>query len=86
MSKKNYSWHPSTQICESNSYWKSVADNLIIIYDEIIIVTNSAFRNMTNSLPTNVTNTILANSIITVSTNSNEKRVRWFFIFCAWFY
>ena len=36
--KKIISWNPSTCLCENNNYLKSIADNSVIEYDEIIFV------------------------------------------------
>ena len=84
--QKDYSWNSSTWICKNNNYSESIFDNLIIVYDEIISVTNSPSRNLTNTVPTNVTNTISTNVTVTVSTNSDEKRAIWVVLFCLWFY
>ena len=84
--QKDYSWNSSTWICKNNNHSKSIFDNLIIVYDEVISVTNSPSRNLTNTVPTNVTNTISTNVTVTVSTNSDEKRAMWVVIFCLWFY
>ena len=36
--KKDYSWNPSTYICENSKYLKSIADTSVTEYDEIVIV------------------------------------------------
>ena len=36
--KKDYSWNPSTCICEKSKYFKSVADTAVTKFDEIVIV------------------------------------------------
>ena len=36
--KKDYSWNPSTCVCENIKYLKSIADNSVTQCDEIIIV------------------------------------------------
>ena len=36
--KKDYSWNPSTFICENSKYLKSIADTSMTEYEEIIIV------------------------------------------------
>ena len=39
--KKDYSWNPSTCICENSKYLKSVADTSVTDCDEIIIFMNN---------------------------------------------
>ena len=34
--KKDYSWNPSTYICENSKYLKSFTDTSVIEWDEII--------------------------------------------------
>ena len=34
--KKYHIWNPSACVCESNRYSKSIIDDLVITYDEII--------------------------------------------------
>ena len=36
--KKDYSWNPSTCICEDSKYLKSIADTPVIMCDKIISV------------------------------------------------
>ena len=50
-------------------YLKSVVNNLVIVCDEII--------NVTDSTLTNVTNVISTNALSTVSINSDDKKVRY---------
>ena len=38
--KKDYSWNPSTCICENSKYLKSIADTSVIACDETISVMN----------------------------------------------
>ena len=45
--KKDYSWNPSTCICENSKYLESIADDSVIVYDEIINVTDSVSTNVT---------------------------------------
>ena len=63
---KNYhpckSWNPSTYICESNKYLKSIADTSVIVCEEII--------SDLDIVSTKITNTIAAN----VSINSDDKK------------
>ena len=51
MCKKDYSWNPSTCICENIMYLKGVAD------DSVIVSTN-----VTSTIPTNAASTISLNS------------------------
>ena len=64
---KNYSWNPSTRICEDGKYLKSIADTSVIGCNEIRNVMDSA--SVTNIISTNVTST--------VSTNSDNKKVKY---------
>ena len=68
-SKKDYSWSPSTFICDKSKYLNSIVDNSLIMFDKIINVTDSA--------STNVTNTISINVTVTVLINSDNKKVRY---------
>ena len=69
MCKNDYSWSPSTCICENGKYVKSTVVESVIMCNEII--------NVTNDIPTNVTNTLLTNVTSTVSINSDDKKVRY---------
>ena len=53
--KENYSWNPSTYICENSKYSKSITDTTVTEYDEIIIVTDILSTKNTNTIATNVT-------------------------------
>ena len=53
--KKDYSWNPSTCICENSKYLKSMADTSVITCDEIISVMKIVSTKMTNTIGTNVT-------------------------------
>ena len=68
MCKKDYSWNPSTCICENSRNLKSIDGDLVIVCDEIMNVTNIVSTNVTNRVPTNVTSA--------VSINSDDKKVR----------
>ena len=65
--KEGYSWNPSTCICENSIYLKSIADNSVILCDEIIKDTDAT--NVTNTIPINVTSI--------VSMNSDAQKVRY---------
>ena len=73
MRKTDYSWNPSTFICENSKQLKNIANDSVIAYDEIIYVMNTVPTNMTNTIPTNITNAMSTNA----STNSDSKRVRY---------
>ena len=64
--KNYYSWSPSTCVCENGKYIKSIADTLVIAYDEVIYVMDTVL--------TDVANTIWAND---TSINSDDKKVRY---------
>ena len=70
--KKNYSWNPSTCICENSKYLKSIADTSVIKCDEIITVMDVALTKKTNTMATNVTST--------PSINCHSKTVRDYYI------
>ena len=63
--KKDYSWNPSTCICEKSKYLKNIADTSVIACDEIISVMDIASTKMTNTIATNV------------SVNCHNKKVRY---------
>ena len=52
--KKDYSWNPSTCICEDDKHLKSIADTSVVTCDEIISVMDIASTKMTNTVATNV--------------------------------
>ena len=68
LAKKDYSWKPSTCICENSKHLKQVDDS-VITCDEIIYVMDIISTNITNGISTNMTNTI--------STNFDSKKVRY---------
>ena len=51
-SKKDYSWNPSTRICENSKYLKRTADTLVTEYDEIIFVVDIVSTKRTNTIAT----------------------------------
>ena len=63
--KKDYSWNPSTCICEDDKHLKSIADTSVVTCDEIISVMDIASTKMTNTVATNV------------SINSDIEKVRY---------
>ena len=68
--KKNYSWNPSTCICEISKYLKSIADNSVTESDEIVIVMDTV------STTTTTKNTVATNVTSTASINCHSKKVR----------
>ena len=58
---KDYSWNPSTCICEDSKYLKSIADTSVTECEEIIIVMNNVSRKKTNTIAANVTSTAWIN-------------------------
>ena len=69
MCEKDYGWNLRTCICENNRYLKGIADDWVIVCDEI--------KSVIDSISTNVTNAISANVTGTVSINSDDKKVRY---------
>ena len=59
--QKNYSWNPSTCICENSKYLKSVADTSVSECDEIVIAIDNSRTKKTNTIATVVTGTALIN-------------------------
>ena len=66
--KNDYSWKPSTRICENSKYLKSMADTSVTECDDIIIVTDNVSTKNTDSITTNVAST--------ASINCHSKNVR----------
>ena len=54
MQNKDYSWNPSTCICENSTYLESTADTSAIKCDEFIFVMDIVLTKMTNTKATNV--------------------------------
>ena len=63
--KKDYSWNPSTCICENSKNLKSIVDASVIVCDEILSVMDIVSTKMTNTIATNV------------SINCHSKKVRY---------
>ena len=59
--KKDYSWNPSTCICENSKYLKSNVDNSVIASDEIISVMDIVSIKVTSTIATNVMSTASVN-------------------------
>ena len=68
MQKKDYSWNPSTCICENSKCSKSVADTSFTKCDEIVIVMDIVSIKKTETIATNVTST--------ASINFHHEKVR----------
>ena len=71
--KKDYSWNPSTFNCEESKYLKSIADT-VIRHDEIVPVIDTVSTKITNTIATNV------------SINSDNKKVRYYYILSIFIY
>ena len=67
-SEKDYSWNPSTCICENSHYLKSFADTSLTECDEIITFMDNVSTKKTNTIGKNVTST--------ASINFHSKNVR----------
>ena len=52
--KKDYSWNPSTCICENSKYLKSIADTSLIACDEIVSFVDIVSTKRTNTIATNL--------------------------------
>ena len=74
--KKDYTFNPSTCICENSKYLKSVADISVTECDEIIFVMDIASTKKTNTRATKKTNTKATNVTSTASINYHSKKVR----------
>ena len=61
MWKNEYSWNPSSCICENSGYLKNLADNSVLRCNEIVSVTDSVSTNVTSTISINVTSTVLIN-------------------------
>ena len=59
--KENYSWSPSTCICENGTYFKGIADASVIECDEITILMNNVSTKQINTIAANVTSTASVN-------------------------
>ena len=66
--KKDYSWNPSTCICENSKYLRSIGYTSVIKCDEIKSVMDAVSTKMTNTIATNITST--------ASKNCHSKKVR----------
>ena len=62
MCKKDYSCNPSTCVCEYSRYLVSIADDSVIVCDEIMSFTESVSTNVTNTIPANITSIVSINS------------------------
>ena len=63
--KKDYSWNPSTCICESSKYVKIISDHSKCSCEEIISVMDIVSTKMTRTIATNL------------SINSDDLKVRY---------
>ena len=78
--KKDYSWNPSTHICENGKYLESIADTSVTECDEIIVVKDNVSTKKTNTIATKK-HTIATNVASTASINCHSKNVRDCYIF-----
>ena len=70
---KDYSWNPSTCICENIKYLKGIADTIVTEWDEIVIVMDIVSTKKTNTIAANVT------SAASISCHSKKsKRMLYF--------
>ena len=53
--KRDYSWNPSTCICENSKYLKGISDTSVIAHGEIINATGNVKLNGAITIPTNMT-------------------------------
>ena len=67
--KKYYSSNSSVCICEYSKYLTSIDDDSVIVWDEIINLTDYVLANMENNIPANVAST--------VPLNFHNKKVRY---------
>ena len=75
--KKDYNWNPSSCICENSKYLKRIANTSVIEFFEIISVVDIVSTIKTSTIATNVTSTML--------TNSDDKKVRQYFIWTQYY-
>ena len=52
--KKDYTWNPSTCVCENSKYLKSIADTSVIACGKIVSVMDIASTKKTNTIATNM--------------------------------
>ena len=71
--KEDYSWNPSTCICDDSKCLKSIADTSLTKCDEIIIAMDILSTKKTNNIATNV--------MCTASTNYYSQKVRDCYVF-----
>ena len=89
--KKDYSWNPSTCICENSKYLKGIADTSVTECDEIIIAMDIVSTKKANTIATKKTNTIArkktnaieTNVMSTASIDCYIKKIRDFYILHA---
>ena len=73
--KKDYSWNPSTCICENNKYLESNPDTSVTKCDKIIIAMDNVSTKKSNTIATKKINTIATDVMSTVSINCHGKKV-----------
>ena len=77
--KRDYSWNPSTCICENSKYLKSIVDTLVTECDKIVIVMDNVSTKKTNTIATKKISAIATNFTKTASISCHSKRVRDFY-------
>ena len=71
-SSQKWNYDKCIYICENSKHLKHIADDSVIVCDDIIYVMNIIPTNMRNTIPTNMT------SIISTSVSKNHE---WIVIF-----
>ena len=74
--KRDYSWNPSTCICENSKYLKSIVDTSVTECDKIVIVMDNVSTKKTNTIATKKISAIATNFTKTASISCHSKRVR----------
>ena len=59
--KKDYSWNPSTFICENSKYLERIADASVNEFNKVIIVMDNVSTKKTDTIATNATSSALIN-------------------------
>ena len=72
--QKNYSWNPTTCICDNSKYLKGISDTSVTECDEIIIV--MTLYQQKKAIATKKINAIATNVTSTASRNYHNMKVR----------
>ena len=65
--KKDYSWNPSTCICENSKYLKSIVDTSVTECDKIVIIMDNVLTRKTNTIAMKKISAIATNFTSTAS-------------------